>query len=164
MYFYPWGTHISWSTPSALLLTPYSVGCFHPRTSFFTESPVIFIICHPKTLFFVLKHPKFSNTCHQKTPLKTPSFLSRKDHFFSFFFLSFFFSTLSPKDPYFLNAWCTSLYTNRFPPGYLHPLSILSQSTSVSPTEVLSRSITTERYAPSRLHAKPSASTILAYA
>ena len=49
--------------------------------------------------------------------------------------------TLSPKDPYFLNAWCTSLYTNRVPPGYLHPLSILSLSTSVSPTEVLHRFI-----------------------
>ena len=74
MYFYPWGTHISWSTPSALLLIPYSVGRFHPRTSFFAEIPVIFIIMSPKGPLFVSKHPKFSSTCHQKTPfsLKTP--------------------------------------------------------------------------------------------
>ena len=60
----------------ALLLTPYSMGRFHPMTSFFTESPVIFIICRPKPPFCV----EIPQTRHQKTQfsLKTPSFLSRK--------------------------------------------------------------------------------------
>ena len=97
----------------------------------FTRGPhsltEIFIIFHPKTTFFVLKHPKFSyTTCHQKTPLKTPSFLSRKEHFFKL--------TLSPKDPYILFKCLmyVSLYKS-CAPGYLHP--------PVSPTEVLHRSI-----------------------
>ena len=38
------------------------------KTLFLTKEKtrIIFIICHPKTSFFVLKHPKLSYTRHQK--------------------------------------------------------------------------------------------------
>ena len=127
MYFYPCGTHISWPTPSALLLIP---GWFHPKTSFFTESSVTFIICHAKTPLFCVKtshitkrpHRKLPHFCHEKT---------------SILFLVYF---VTERPLFFKCLMHVSLYKS-CAPGYLHPLSILCQSTSVSPTHVLPRSI-----------------------
>ena len=148
MYFYPWGTHISWSTPSLLLLTPYSVGWFHPKTSFpasfFTESPVLFVICHPKTPYLVLTCPKVSYTYHQNPHFhwKLPYFCHKKT-------IQFLVNhTCRPlrkhchrKTSVFKCLMYVTLY-KLYAPWYLHLLSILSQLKSVSPTEVLPRSIT----------------------
>ena len=75
-----------------------------------------FIICYPKTPFFVSKHPKFSYTCHQKTPfsLKLHHFCHQKT-------ILFLINIVTERS--LLWFTCTSLYTNRVPPGYLHPLS-----------------------------------------
>ena len=112
------------------------------------------------------KKQKQNKTKKQHFHWKVPHFCHRKT--------ILFWLTLSPKDPYFLNAWftCTSLYTIVCP-GISPPPSLCSLPvTSVSPTEVLPGVLpylntvvyhagsTTERYAPGRLYAKPSALTI----
>ena len=129
MYFYPWGTHISWSTPSALLLTPYSVGCFHLRTSFFTQSPVILSSVTQRPLF-VLKHPKFSYTCLQKTHWKLPYIFVTKRPFL-------FLVNFVTERPLLFKCLMYASLSKSCAPGISPPLSILSQWKSVSPTEVL---------------------------
>ena len=98
------------------ILTPHFSGVLSYKDLIL--KPVILIIYHPKTPLFCVKTPQIFIYMSPKNPfsLKTPPFSSPKDH-------SFFKLTLSPKDPYILNAWftCTSLYINRVPPGYLHP-------------------------------------------
>ena len=92
-------------------------GCFHPRTSFFIESPVIFIICcHPKTPFLCVRNPliyfhvhvtkKKQNKTKQnkKQTNKQKNIFTEKSLIFVTKRPFFFKLTLSPKDPYFLNA------------------------------------------------------------
>ena len=128
MYFYPCGAlthhglrqvHSFWPL-NHWVLSPEDLILYWKSRNFYHLSP---------------KDPKFSyTTCHQKTQLKTPSFLSRKDHFFKVNFVT-------ERPLLFKCLIYVSLYKSCAPRISPPPLSILSQSTSVSPTEVLHRSI-----------------------
>ena len=168
MYFYPWGTHISWSTSSALLLTPYMVGRFHQRTPFFTENPVIFITCNPK-IPFCIKTPRIfilglhlakKTNKNKKKNIFTENtliFVTKRS-----FLVVINFVTERPM----FKSCATGISPHPLPPSW----------TSVSPTDVLpwhfsltliGLSCRVNDWAvglrASRLHAKPSASTIRNY-
>ena len=157
MYFYPWGTHISWATPSALLLTgaftqrPHSLGLL--KVPYFLSSVYV---CHPKTPFLCVKTPQIFNVHVTKRPIFTENsliFVTKRPLFLVNFVTErpLFFKCLMYVTLYKL---CT--------PGISPPLSIISQSGSCLG---LSCRVNNQAVrAPSRLHAKPSASTTLAYA
>ena len=146
---------------------PLFSGVLSPEDLILYWNPVIFYHLSLKDALFCVKTPQISINMSPKDPTEnTLIFCHEKTIPFLVNFV-----TERPLLIKCLMYVYVSLYKS-CAPGYLHPLSILSQSTFVSPTEVLPRSIlgvyharsTTERYLPSRLHAKPSASTILAYA
>ena len=117
LYFYPWGTRISWPTPSALLLIPIHWGDFTRRPHFLLsrKDP---LFCVKTSHITKRPHRKLPHFCHEKTSIP------------------FLVDFVTERPLLFKCLMYVSLYKS-CAPGYLHPLSILSQSTSVSPTDVL---------------------------